>query len=100
MKSRDGILPAYNARTGEDVERQLIETADVTTGANDCHQLVPAVEAMDERIEVADDEQPLADAGYYRDANIQAREAVDADVHVATRRHADAVDGGASRGGG
>jgi hypothetical protein len=79
MKSRHGVVPAYNAQamvspTVPDeggLGGLLITAADVTTDAADTHQLLPLLEqAQDNTGQQA--ELTLADAGYHSGANVSA----------------------------
>jgi transposase len=77
MKSRHGVVPAYNAQAmvsptvtdGSGVGGLLITAADVTTDAADTHQLLPLLEqAQDNTGQQA--ELTLADAGYHSGPNV------------------------------
>ena len=100
MKTRDGIMPAYNAHAGVDMSTQLIVTSDVTTDANDKQQIEPVLAARDtlpegslpagtESLE-SDDDAPrldlLADAGYCSATNVEACDDAKVDAYIATCR--------------
>ncbi|MCY4656587.1 MAG: IS1182 family transposase [Gammaproteobacteria bacterium] len=94
MKSREGIVPGYNAQAGVDIDTQLIVTADVTTDATDHQQVEPVLEALSEQTATqADSEQAsdrinlLADAGYYSAANVAACETANVNAYIAKHRN-------------
>ncbi|MCY4657794.1 MAG: transposase [Gammaproteobacteria bacterium] len=94
MKSREGIVPGYNAQAGVDIDTQLIVTADVTTDATDHHQVEPVLEALSEQTAThADPEQALtrinllADAGYYSAAKVVACETAHVNAYIAKHRN-------------
>ena len=99
MKTRDGIMPAYNAQAGVDVDTQLIVTSGVTDAPTDYGQIVPTLHALEVLPTVepaaaavdADDEDGrmnlLADAGYYSDDNVQACEEADVNAYIATGKN-------------
>ncbi len=99
MKTRDGIMPAYNAQAGVDVDTQLIVTSGVTDAPTDYDQIVPTLDALealptvepDAASDDADDEDGrmnlLADAGYYSDDNVQACEEADVNAYIATGKN-------------
>ena len=105
MKTRDGIMPAYNAQAGVDMSTQLIVTSDVTTDANDKHQIEPVLAALDDlpdgvlpaATESYDESEEaprlnlVADAGYCSSTNVEACEKAEVDAYIATGR-----DGSAS----
>jgi len=65
-----GFAPSYNAQISTDGKHGLIVAVDVTQAGNDCHQLAPAAEQIEQRC----GRKPLrmvADAGYTSRENIQ-----------------------------
>ena len=104
MKTRDGIMPAYNAQAGVDMSTQLIVTSEVTTDANDKHQIDPVLKALEilppgtlpEGTESsdADTKAPqldlVADAGYYSATNVEACETAKVNAYIATGRNGQA----------
>lgn len=107
MKTRDGIMPAYNAQAGVDVDTQLIVHADVTDQPTDHGQIDPTLTALTEVVAVRDaaaaevasddvddeaenaDEKRLnllADAGYYSDDNVVACETAKVNAYIAKGR--------------
>ena len=110
MKTRDGIMPAYNAQAGVDVDTQLIVHADVTDQPTDHGQIDPALTTLNEVVAVrdavaadaasdaVDDEGDegdkdqaqrvnlLADAGYYSDDNVVACEKAKVNAYIAKGR--------------
>ena len=98
MKTRDGIMPAYNGQAGVDIDTQLIVTSDVTTDANDMHQIQPVLDALDTLPEGAlasesDEEEDvarvnlLADAGYCSADNVEACETANVDAYIPSGRN-------------
>ncbi len=99
MKTRDGIMPAYNAQAGVDVDTQLIVTSGVTDAPTDHGQIVPTLDALealptvepDVAAAAADDEDGrmnlLADAGYYSDDNVRACEKGGVKAYIATGKN-------------
>jgi len=90
MKARHGWLQGYNAQivvtTG-----QIILAADVTTEANDVHQLTPMLDQAQANVAsvVGQDAElgaAVADAGYWSDANA-ATETDTCELFIATHKH-------------
>ena len=99
MKSREGILPCYNAQAGVDIDTQLVVTANVTTDATDHHQVEPVLAALSEQTDTdAESEQAsdginlLADAGYYSAANVDACETANINPYIAKHRDGTATE--------
>ena len=97
MKTRGGIIPAYNGQAGVDIETQLIVTSDVTAEANDMHQLQPVLDALETLPEgtlasYSDDEEDaarvnlLADAGYCSTDNVEACDEANVDAYIPNGR--------------
>ena len=89
MKTRHGWLQGYNAQvvvtTG-----QIILAADVTTEANDVHQLTPMLDQAQANVasvvgEEAELGAAVADAGYWSDANA-ATETGECELFIATQK--------------
>ncbi len=89
MKTRHGWLQGYNAQivvtTG-----QIILAADVTTAANDVHQLTPMLDQAQANVasvvgEEAELGAAVADAGYWSDANA-ATETDRCELFIATQK--------------
>ena len=64
MRSRDGIVPAYNVQTAVDAEHGLILAQQVTTQATDNCSLLPMAEAAKAALENPEKLNVVADAGY------------------------------------
>src|SRR5947207_10577502 len=92
MKSKDGLVQAYNAQASVDAEAQIIVAQDVTQSAVDCGQLVAMTAAIETNLG-RKPEQLSADAGYCSEANLEALENRNIDAYVATGRARDAVAG-------
>jgi transposase len=92
MKSKDGFVQAYNAQAAVDAEAQIIVAHDVTQSADDCGQLIPMTDAIENNLG-RKPEQLSADAGYCSEANLEALKNRNIDAYVATGRARDAVAG-------
>ncbi|MBV9530313.1 MAG: transposase [Bradyrhizobium sp.] len=94
MKSNDGFVQAYNARS---LSKQIIGAQDVTQNPTDSGQLVPMIDATKVNLGRYP-AQASADNGYCSEANLEALEARNIDGYVATGRARDAVSGKAKDG--
>jgi len=65
-----GFAPSYNAQISTDGKHGLIVAVDVTQAGNDCHQLAPAAEQIEQRCGRKPGRM-VADAGYTSRENIQ-----------------------------
>jgi transposase len=65
-----GLAPSYNAQISTDAHHGFIVDAEVTQTGNDYHQLLPAVERIEQRWG-RKPERMVADAGYTSGENIQ-----------------------------
>jgi transposase len=73
VKTPRGFIQGYNAQLVA-AEGQIIVAAEVTTGSADQGQLAPMVQAARRELDAAGSERPdtvLADAGYWRNRDIQ-----------------------------
>ncbi len=90
MKTNHGFDYAYNAQAVVDEKSQVILAAEVTDAASDVNQLIPMIEKTEENLAAAGiDDTPdtyLADAGYCSEDNLEATEALGAEVLAATGR--------------
>jgi transposase len=87
QKTSDGFIQGYNAQIAVDGgPAQIIVAQHVTPAAPDVQQLVPAVTAITRALR-RKPRAVLADAGYWSEANVEALEAKDIDVFIATGRH-------------
>lgn len=89
MKTRHGWLQGYNAQIVVNVG-QIILAADVTTEANDVHQLTPMLDQAQANVAavVSTDAElgaAVADAGYWSDANA-ATETQACELFIATQK--------------
>ncbi|MBF0560629.1 MAG: transposase [Alphaproteobacteria bacterium] len=89
MKTRRGFVQGYNAQAVV-TENQIILAADVTTQANDIHQLEPMLNQAQAVVETVMGEDTtlgasLADAGYCSEANL-ATETEDRELLIATKK--------------
>lgn len=75
----------YNAQAGVDGTAQVIVAAEVTQAANDKEQLVPMVLAVEANTGSVP-EVVTADAGYYSESNVKAREGKKIDGYIAVDR--------------
>ena len=90
MKTNHGFDYAYNAQAVVDELSQVILAAEVTDEASDVNQLVPMICQTEKNLAAAGVEDTpetyLADAGYCSEDNLEATEALGAEVLVATGR--------------
>jgi len=87
MKTKQGIMPAYNAQAGVDVDTHLIVTEHVTDAATDHAELEPTLEALEELpATLGQAEQVLADAGYYSGDNVEKCEQHQLKPYIAKTR--------------
>ena len=71
MKNGDGgYAPAYNVQVSTDAKHRIIVDVQAVQAGNDWDQLMPAVERIEERLEVPS--QMITDAGYTNHENIEA----------------------------
>lgn len=63
MKSRDGMIPAYNVQIAVDAENRMIADSEVVTDETDLGQLPQMIESIKEELGQAPEE-ALADTGY------------------------------------
>ena len=89
MKTRHGWVQGYNAQAVVTPE-QIILAADVTTEANDVHQLTGMLDAAQANVEAVIGEDAVlgaavADAGYWSEANA-ASETEECELFIATRK--------------
>ena len=89
MKTRRGWVQGYNAQAVVTPE-QIILAADVTTEANDVHQLIGMLDAAQANAEAVIGEDAVlgaavADAGYWSEANA-ASETEECELFIATRK--------------
>jgi len=71
MKNGDGgYAPAYNVQVSTDAKHGIIVDVQAVKAGNDWDQLMPAVERIEERLEVP--RQMITDAGYTNHENIEA----------------------------
>lgn len=73
MKSRDGVIPAFNVQTGTDAKHKMIVTAEVTMSPNDTNLLRQDFQQLTEQTGIIP-EIVLADKGYGNFKEIQAVE--------------------------
>lgn len=73
MKTRDGIVPAYNVQVMADSENHMITESQVSTSANDLNELTPMVSALEKNIG-STPEEILGDNGYYNSKEIKKLE--------------------------
>lgn len=86
QKTSDGFVQGYNAQIAVDGgPAQIIVAQHVTPAAPDVQQLVPTVTALTRDLHRTP-RAVLADAGYWSEANVEALEAKDIDVFIATGR--------------
>jgi len=79
MKQPDGgFAPSYNVQFSTDAVQGAIVEVDVVQDVNDCHQLMPAVEHIEQRLG-SKPKQMVADGGYTNRANIEAMQAAGVD---------------------
>jgi hypothetical protein len=89
MKTRKGWVQGYNAQAVVTAE-QIILAADVTTEANDVHQLTGMLDAAQANVEAVIGEDAVlgaavADAGYWSEANA-ASETEECELFIATQK--------------
>jgi len=63
IKTRDGVIPAYNVQIATDTENKFILNESVSDEANDKNQLKPALEALEQELSIKV-ETAIADSGY------------------------------------
>ncbi|MCH8319150.1 MAG: transposase [Bacteroidetes bacterium] len=73
MKTRNGMVPAYNTQYATDEEYHMIALAEVETDESDVNLLNPVIEKMNEQINMIPDA-TLADKGYYKLTEIKKTE--------------------------
>lgn len=73
MKSREGMIPAYNVQAVVDSENKMIADALVRTNPNDLRELSPVMYSLNATLEV-EPEEVLADKGYYNPEEIKELE--------------------------
>jgi transposase len=79
MKQSDGgFAPSYNVQFSTDAVEGAIVEVDVVQDRNDCHQLMPAVERIEQRLG-SKPKQMVADGGYTTRANIGDMQAAGVD---------------------
>jgi transposase len=90
MKTTDGFHYAYNGQAVVDEESQVVLAAAITQSAADVDQLLPMIEAADDNLAAAGEDDTfdlvLADAGYCSDNNLAAASEAGVDVLIATGR--------------
>lgn len=64
MRSREGLIPAYNIQSVVDSENHMIAEALVSTSVNDKNELLPVVKSLKKKIKI-EPQELLADKGYY-----------------------------------
>jgi transposase len=86
QKTSDGFIQGYNAQIAVDSgPAQIIVAQHVTPAAPDAQQLVPTVTAITRDLH-RKPRAVLADAGYWSEANVEALEAKNMEVFIATGR--------------
>jgi hypothetical protein len=92
MKSADGAFhQCYSGQAIVDGRAQVIVAAELSEQAPDAEQLQPALDQLQENLDVIDAELPkaaalTADAGYFSEENIRITEGHGLDPHIATGR--------------
>jgi hypothetical protein len=94
MTSKDGFVQAYNAQAAVDAGAQIIVPHELTQCGNDQGQLVPLIEAIENKFGRKPD-QASADSGCCSESNLEALEAHGVDGYVAPGRakHPTAANG-------
>jgi hypothetical protein len=85
MKSKDGLVQAYNAQAAVDAGAQIIVAHELTQCGSDQGQPVPLVEAIANNLG-RKPEQASANSGYCSEANLEALDTRSIDGYVAPGR--------------
>ena len=95
MKTRQGMLPAYNVQTAVDGEHGLIVAQQVSVEANDTRSLLPMAEAAQQAVgTIGSVMHVVADAGYSNGEQAAACESKGILPHVPAHRGVNACGGG------
>ena len=82
-----GFVQGYNTQIAVDAEAQIIVATTLNNQANDCEQLLPVLETVNENTG-AYPEEVLADAGYKSESNFEALASYSTEAFIACGREA------------
>ena len=85
QRTADGFIQGYTAVLAVDDEAQVIVSQHVTPSSPEVHELLPAVEAIEQALGQRP-KQVVADAGYWSQENIERLEAQSIDGYIARGR--------------